>query len=140
MREKEEKREEIVQRRLGDSVISITRFYFTEDEQSRGLDKIDLGNQGRFYAKYIEPQLRTIYGYWMPTEEAAQEYNEYYEEEIDAEEGPFWASLDYEPADERAEKRERDLIGSWNVYAHNFLEIPWSKFYIYLENEEEEQV
>lgn len=139
MRNGEEKREEVVQRKIGYSEVKVVRFYFTEDEQSRDLDKIDLGEKGKFYARYIEPELRRIYGYWMPTEEAAEEYNEYYEEEINAEDGPFWASLDYEPADEAAEKRERDLLGSWNVYAHNFLEIPWRNYYVYLENEEEEQ-
>jgi len=115
------------------------RLDFTESEKARELNRIDLGLQGEFYAEHIEPDRRRVYGWWFPTEEGVKEFNELYDEDIDYEDRPFWASIDYVPIDYMAVRRERDLISDVNAaMAHHFLEFTWGTWVIYLEYEGEE--
>jgi len=65
---------------------------FTEEEQVKGWHHVDLGEDGDFYADYLlEDNSWQLYGWWYPTEEAAQR------EGVDVEDSPFWSKLSFVP-------------------------------------------
>lgn len=65
---------------------------FTEEEQLKGWHHVDLGEDGDFYADYLlEDNSWQLYGWWYPTEEAAER------EGVDVEDSPFWSKLSFVP-------------------------------------------
>jgi len=95
---------------------------FTEEEKLKGLNHIDLFECGDFYAEYILPEDRELYGWWDPTEEALEESNYLTDMALDINNAPFWASISYMPEDM---EYEEELLQNENAAASDFLELHW---------------
>lgn len=87
---------------------------FTEEERLKGLNHIDLGEDGDFYAEYfIENNgYLMFYGWWdiLEDEELAQELG------VDPEDGPFWARISFIPDEWPDDDEDIEYASDWLAY------------------------
>lgn len=97
---------------------------FTEEEKLKGLNAVNLFEFGDFRAEYFfdDDNVWALYGWWTPTEEAAEQ------EGLDLRKAPFWARLVFIP--------EYYLDDEELTEASEVLYIPWTDWVVIVEEEQ----
>jgi len=135
MKERNEETRNGMQEEEEEMMVS-SRMEITRTERLRRLDVIDLGDEGTFYAEYVMPQIRRVYGYWHASQKAIEQLRED-GWDVDGTE-PLWASIDYYLPDSRTLREEKRLMSDGNTWASDFLKLDWASYAVFVESLEEE--
>jgi len=96
---------------------NLKKLYFSEEEKRKGLNYLDLGTWGSFYAEYIIPDEHKLCGWWY------------------SQDGKVWAAVYYVPSELEA-GAETDPLSIDGVLACDFLDVGWDMWIITAESEQ----